>query len=38
MKRRVCSPGCEATGDMKMAIDGGSYYLVEQKPRFATAK
>jgi len=25
-------------GDMKMAIDDGSYYLVEQKPRFATAK
>ena len=38
MKRRVCSPGCEAMGDMKMAIDDGSYYLVEQKPRFVTAK
>jgi len=25
-------------GDMKMAIGDGSSYLVEQKPRFATAK
>jgi len=25
-------------GDMKMAIDDGSYYLVEQKPRLAIAK
>ena len=38
MKRRVCSPGCEAMGDMKMAIGNGPYYLVEHKPRFAIAK
>jgi len=25
-------------GDVKMAIDEGSYYLVEQKPRLAIAK
>ena len=25
-------------GDMKMTIDDGSYYLVEQKPRLAIAK
>jgi len=25
-------------GDMKRAIGDGSSYLVEQKPRFATAK
>ena len=38
MKRRACSPGCEAMGDMKMTIDDGLYYLVEQKPRLAIAK
>ena len=38
MKSRVCSPGCEAMGDMRMAIGDGSYYLVEQKPRLAIVK